>query len=451
MDEETLLTGWGRTPSARVRLVRRPHGVAALQELITGKPATGLVARGAGRSYGDAALNSGGLVLAAPPPTGERAIALDPVAGTVRARADVTFADLVAHTLPEGWLPPVLPGTRHLTVGGAVAADVHGKNQHRDGAISAWLDTVELMDGTGTVRRLTPTGEPAAFRATVGGMGLTGVVLAATLRLLPVRSALLHVTTRRARDLDALLAALAMASDRSRYAVAWIDGTARGRALGRGIVEAGDHLHEPDPVREPEGLRYDPGRVLPAPAVPFSPVGPLTARAFNSLWYRKAPRHGESTAGAAAFFHRLDAVADWNRVLGPRGIWQYQCVVPDASVGLLAQVLEGLGRHRAAPFLGTVKRFGAGDGHPLGFPAAGWSLAVEMPAARPHVAELLDALDRQVADAGGRVYLAKDARMDRSCFRDMYGPPDDWHGARAELDPYGVFRSDLGVRLGLCG
>jgi decaprenylphospho-beta-D-ribofuranose 2-oxidase len=328
---------------------------------------------------------------------------------------------------------------------------VHGKNQHTDGSIAAWLDSVELMDGTGTLRTLTPDGEPQAFRATVGGMGLTGVLLAATLRLLPLRSALLHVTSRRVPDLDSLLAALSDATARSRYAVAWIDGTAGGRALGRGIVEAADQLPSPHPRREREGLHYEPGRVLHAPALPINPVGPFAARAFNDLWYWKTPRRSEGLLTEAAFFHRLDAVAGWNRVFGPKGIWQYQLAVPDASVGVLARALEGLRRHRAAPFLGTLKRFGPGDGHPLSFPMAGWSLAVDMPAARPHTAELLDALDRQVAAAGGRIYLAKDARMDRGCFRDMYGPLDDWHAARAELDPHGVFRSDLGRRLGLCG
>ncbi|WP_037570162.1 FAD-binding protein [Phaeacidiphilus oryzae] len=445
-----LLTGWGRSTAGRSRLVA-PSGAEELRALIAGKPAAGLLARGAGLSYGDAALNTGGLVVAPVPSPEAPRIALDAAAGTVRACASVTFAELLAHTVPHGWLPPVLPGTRHLTVGGAVAADVHGKNQYREGALASGLTAVELLDGTGTVRSLTPDREPAAFRATVGGMGLTGVVLGATLRLLPIRSALLRVTTERAADLDALLAGLAEAAERHRYAVGWIDGTAGGRSLGRGIVEAGDHLPAPDPRREPAGIRYAPGPVLPAPRLPFSPVRPLTARAFNALWYRKAPPRREGTVTASAFFHRLDAVAHWSRALGPAGIWQYQFVVPDASAPLLAQVVEGLRRAGAATFLGTLKRFGAGDGHPLSFPRAGWSLALDMPAGRRHTAELLDHFDRQVAAAGGRVYLAKDARMDRGCLRDMYGPLEDFQEARAELDPHGVFRSDLGRRLGLCG
>ncbi|WP_042421149.1 FAD-binding protein [Streptacidiphilus anmyonensis] len=442
---EVLLSGWGRTPSGRATLLG-PLTLPALCGLIAERPGHGIVARGAGRSYGDAALNSGGLVLS---PAGEPWVLLDPHAGRVRVAASVAFTELLARTVPHGWLPPVLPGTAHLTVGGAVAADVHGKNQHRDGSIAAWLDQVDLVDGTGTLRRLTPEDTPDAFRATVGGMGLTGVIVSVTLRLLPVRSARLRVTTRRAADLDAVMDALANA--RTRYAVAWIDGTARGRALGRGVVELADHCTEPDPRREPDGPRYRIRAAPPAPGLPFCPVTPRTAAAFNGLWYHRAPRLREGTAALGAFFHRLDAVAGWNRALGPAGIWQYQFAVPDEGRDLLACVLEALHRQQGSPFLGTLKRFGPADGHPLSFPVAGWSLAVDLPAGRAGLGELLDGLDRLVATSGGRIYLAKDARMDRARFTEMYGPLDAWREARARLDPHGVFRSDLGRRLGLCG
>ncbi|RAG81203.1 decaprenylphosphoryl-beta-D-ribose oxidase [Streptacidiphilus pinicola] len=443
-EPEVLLSGWGRTPRSRAEPVG-PLSLPALRGLIASRPERGLVARGAGRSYGDAALNSGGLVLTQ---AVEPWLLLDPHRGRVRVSASVEFTELLARTVPHGWLPPVLPGTAHLTVGGAVAADVHGKNQHRDGTIAAWLDQIDLVDGTGTLRRLTPEETPHAFGATVGGMGLTGVIVSVTLRLLPIRSALLDVTTRRAADLDALMDTLDTA--RSRYAVAWIDGTAHGRSLGRGVVDLADHHAEPDPRREPDGPRYRPGLALPVPALPFCPVTPRTAAAFNGLWYHRAPRLRQSVATLGTFFHRLDALAGWNRALGPAGIWQYQFVVPDAERDLVVCALETLHRHQASPFLGTLKRFGPADGHPLSFPVAGWSLAVDLPAARAGIGELLDALDRLVAKSGGRLYLAKDARMDRARFTEMYGPLDAWHEARARLDPHGVFRSDLGRRLGLC-
>src|SRR6201996_8418110 len=198
---ERVLTGWGRTSSSRAVVVG-PGEVTQLQELIAAQPARGLLARGAGRSYGDAAQNAGGYVLS---PVTPARITLDPAAAAVRVSASTTFTELLDHVVPHGLLPPVLPGTRHLTVGGAVAADVHGKNQHGDGSISAWLDEIDLLDGEGKRHLITPAGEPGAFRATVGGMGLTGVILGVKLRLLRISGTALRVTSTRRPDLDALL------------------------------------------------------------------------------------------------------------------------------------------------------------------------------------------------------------------------------------------------------
>jgi decaprenylphospho-beta-D-ribofuranose 2-oxidase len=437
-----VLTGWGRTAPSRA-LVTGPLDLRQLSDLIVGAPAGGVLARGAGRSYGDAAQNAGGVVLS--PVTASR-IEPDPEHAAVRVSASVTFTELLACLVPLGLFPPVLPGTRHLTVGGAVAADVHGKNQHGDGSISAWIDKIELLDGTGTLRAVRP-GTPA-FRATVGGMGLTGVIVSVWLRLLPIRSARLRVTTRRLGDLDALLAA--QDEPGTRYAVSWVDLSATGRSLGRGVLDTGDHLTCPDPVYEAGGLHYHPGRSRPGPALPFCPVTPWSARAFSRLWFRASPAGRASVAGIPEYFHRLDAVRDWNRTLGPAGFRQYQFVVPLGAEKLLAHVITELQRNRAAAFLGTLKRFGPASGNYLSFPLPGWSLAVDMPAARPDLHRLLDDLDRRVAGAGGRVYLCKDSRLSRDAFAAMYGGDlGTWRAARAALDPASRFRSDLGRRLGL--
>lgn len=439
-----MLSGWGRTGGTRAR-VTGPMEVDALSALLQSRPPRGLLARGCGRSYGDAAQNAGGLVLA--PVTG-RHIEVDAAGATVRASGSTTFVDLLARLVPQGLLLPVLPGTGHLTVGGAVAADVHGKNQRVDGSIASWLESVEVVGGDGRRRVLGPDRDARGFRATVGGMGLTGVITAVTLRLLRIRSARMDVTVRRADTLDELMAGLDAAT--SRYTVAWVDSTAGGRALGRGVLDLGDHRPDLDSATEPHGLQYLVSRSVEAPQLPFTPVNGLTSRAFNGVWFRKAPREAHATAGLSQFFHRLDAVSGWNRSLGPRGLLQYQLVVPTAAAHLVADVLHALQRADSAPFMATLKRFGPGNGHPLSFPLPGWSLAVDLPANRPHVARALDDLDRRVAHAGGRLYLAKDARLGRSCFEDMYGPLEQWHAARADLDPDGVLRSDLGRRLGLC-
>jgi decaprenylphospho-beta-D-ribofuranose 2-oxidase len=438
-----LLTGWGRTSPSRAR-VAGPLHLEQLQALVASLPPGGVLARGAGRSYGDAAQNAGGCVLCPVTVPGAEFTA---GGGLVRVSGSTSFAELLARTVPRGQTLPVLPGTSDVTVGGAIAADVHGKNQRADGSLSAWIEEIELVDGRGELRVLTPGGDPDGFRATVGGMGLTGIILAATIRLMPIRSTLLQVTSQRAPDLDALLGALD--GCRSRYSVAWIDPTASGRSLGRGIVHAGDHLADPDPRSEAGGLAYRPGRARRAPGVPVCPVTPLSARAFNSLWFHRAPARSSGTTDLAGFFHRLDAVAGWNRVLGPRGFVQYQFVVPDGAERVLADALETMRRARGAPFLGTLKRFGSSGGGHLSFPMPGWSLAIDMPAS-PRLAAPLGELDGRVAAAGGRVYLAKDSRLSGAALAAMYARLPEWQVIRAKLDPNGVFRSDLGRRVGLC-
>ena len=400
------------------------------------------MARGSGCSYGDAAQNAGGYVLS---PVTTSHLELDAAAASVRVSASTTFTELLEYLVPRGLLPPVLPGTRHLTVGGAVAADVHGKNQHVDGSISSWIDEIDLIDGESKRRTLVPG--TSEFRATVGGMGLTGVIFAVKLRLLPISSTALQVTTRRLPDLDALLAA--MEASTSQYAVAWIDPSGRRRALGRGVLDSGDHLAGLAPA-DADGLAYRAGRAPRAPALPFCPFTPLTARAFNGLWYRTAARELTGPVPLARYFHRLDAVAQWNRALGPRGFLQYQFMVPRQADTMISEVLTTLRRHHAAPFLGTLKRFGAGSGNYLSFPGPGWSLAVDLPAGRRDLRPVLDHLDRRVAELGGRVYLAKDARLRADTFAAMYDRLGEWRAARARLDPRGVFCSDLGRRLGLC-
>jgi len=439
-----LLSGWGRTTASRAR-VAGPMELERLQDLVASRPAGGVLARGAGCSYGDAAQNAGGCVL---DPATRPGIDVDAAAGTARLAAATTFTELLTRIVPYGLLPPVLPGTSHLTVGGAVAADVHGKNQRRHGSISGWIEEIELIDGTGERRTLTPGGDAEAFRATVGGMGMTGIILAVTIRLLRVRSALLRVTTRRLPDLDALLDAL----DRTGapYAVAWIDTTASGRSLGRGIIDTGDHLANPDPAIERYGLVYRPGRARRVPPLPACPVTSWSARGFNTLWFRKAPGNSSEITDLATFFHRLDTIDGWNRMIGPRGFVQYQFVVPDGAHQIIAEVLEAVQRHRCAPFLGTVKRFGPGSGSHLSFPMPGWSLAIDMPAGNRWLGPVLHDLDLKVAAAGGRVYLAKDSRLSRSAFDAMYRQLPEWRAAASKLDPAGVFRSDLGRRVGLC-
>ena len=329
-----------------------------------------------GSQLGDAAQNEGGIVLH---PVTEPRVEIDLAGARLRASASTTFTQLLARTVPLGLLPPVLPGTRHLTIGGAVAADVHGKNQHADGSISDWIEEIDLLAGDGSVRSVLPCSR--AFRATVGGMGLTGVILAVRLRLLRIHSARLQVTSRRFPDLDALLAA--QDHPCSRYAVAWLDLSATGGSLGRGVLDTADHLAEPDPRSESGGLSYRPGHPLPAPGLTVCPVTPWTARAFNAAWYRASPEGRTAVAASPAISTGSTPCGTGTARSAAMASCSTSSTVPPGEEKVIGHAIELLQRSGAAAFLGTLKRFGPASGNYLSFPGLGWSLAVECRPGRP--------------------------------------------------------------------
>ena len=441
----TLLTGWGRTaPSAAD--VAAPADAGAVAAALRDAGPRGVLPRGAGRAYGDAAQNAGGSVLATGALGGVRAF--DAAAGTVTVGAGMTFDALVDHVLADGWFVPVTPGTAHVTIGGAIAADIHGKNHHRDGALSSHLEGFTLVTPGGDVVACRPGDD--AFRATVGGMGLTGVVTEATLRLLPVTSAYCRVDTERATDLDDALARMSAGDDAYRYSVAWIDCLARGRRMGRSVLLRGDHAGAEEcgaaqPLARARGPRV--------PAPPWAPSGLLnrvSIAAFNEAYYRRAPRAERGRIEPLdAFFYPLDAVRGWNRLYGRDGFLQYQLLVPFGAEEALRACIQRLSGGGVASFLAVLKRFGPQADPPLSFPAPGWTLALDIPAGLPGLAQLLDGLDELVAAAGGRLYLAKDSRLRPDLLARMYPGLEEWRALQAALDPRGVMQSDLSRRLGL--
>ncbi|QKZ19289.1 FAD-binding oxidoreductase [Streptomyces chartreusis] len=444
------VSGWGRTAPTNARLIR-PRTYQEAATAVRGCGARGGIPRGLGRAYGDAAQNAGGMVLDM---TGlDRVHAIDADNGIVLCDAGVSLHRLMEVLLPLGWFVPVTPGTRYVTVGGAIGADIHGKNHHVSGSFSRHVLSMELLTADGEVRavgRDTPL-----FDATTGGMGLTGVILTATIQLQPVTTSLMSVDTERARDLDDLLARLTTGDDHYRYSVAWIDLLARGPAMGRAVLTRGDHapleaLREGTRARR-EPLAFRPARLPAPPAV--LPEGLLSRRTvgwFNELWYRRAPhaRTGELQP-LARFFHPLDGVPHWNRIYGRGGFVQYQFVVGHGREETLRGIVRRVCEHRCPSFLAVLKRFGDADPGWLSFPVPGWTLALDIPAGLPGLGALLDTLDEDVAAAGGRVYLAKDSRLRPDVLATMYPRLDEFRALRAEIDPRGVFVSDLARRLGL--
>ncbi len=445
--EATLLTGWGRATHSLAH-VSRVDGAAAIVSAVRAAHADrargrGVLARGLGRSYGDASMNGGGRVLDL---SGSGAIGEISPEGVVDVDAGVSIGDLIADAVPRGWFVPVTPGTRHVTIGGALAADVHGKNHHRDASIGAHVESLTLVDGLGEVRELAAGDE--VLGAVLGGMGLAGVIVSARLRMRRIETASITVHTRRTADLAETMAALQEDDERFRYTVAWLDTQATGRHTGRGVLTSGDHSVAGEPGGIPLSFHPTPGA---APAPPWAPSGLVnrhTARAFNEVWFRKAPAHPTvGPATLASFFHPLDILEQWNRMYGRTGFVQYQLAVADGRV--VEQVLELFRRERVSTFLPVLKRFGPGIDAPMSFPQPGWTLAVDIPAT-PDVASVLDRADEIVVAAGGRCYLAKDARVRPELVPVMYPEIDRWRELRGRLDPDGVFVSDLSRRLSLC-
>ncbi|MFE0948545.1 FAD-binding protein [Streptomyces mutabilis] len=444
------VTGWGRTAPTAARLIR-PRTYQEAADAVRECGVRGGIARGLGRAYGDAAQNAGGAVLDM---TGlDRVHAIDADGGTVLCDAGVSLHRLMEVLLPLGWFVPVTPGTRYVTVGGAIGADIHGKNHHVSGSFARHVLSFELLTADGRVRTV-DRGTPL-FDATAGGMGLTGVILTATVRLQPVETALMSVDTERATDLDDLMARLTATDHRYRYSVAWIDLLARGARTGRAVLTRGDHAPL-DALPERSRARRDPlafrtSRLPAAPdLVPDGLLSRTTVGLFNELWYRKAPRVSRGRLQRiSTFFHPLDGVPHWNRVYGRGGFVQYQFVVGHDRADALRRIVRRISEHRCPSFLAVLKRFGEADPGWLSFPVPGWTLALDVPAGLPGLGAFLDGLDEEVAQAGGRVYLAKDSRLRPELLDAMYPRLADFRALRAELDPRGVFVSDLARRLRL--
>ncbi len=443
------LTGWGRTQPAVADVVDVADGRTAAAAVATAG-CRGALVRGLGRSYGDAAQNSGGLVVRLAASSDD--VMIDATRAVATVPGALSIDELLRVIVPRGFFVPVTPGTRFVTIGAAIASDIHGKNHHVDGSFGNHVESLDLLLADGSVVSIGPDRDAQLFWATVGGMGLTGIVLAATIRLIPIETSRMSVDTDRVPDLDSLLALMTDSDDDYRYSVAWIDLLAKGSHLGRSVLTRGDHARLGQFAERDDPLAYGPRQLVSVPTL-IPPSGLLSHSAvamFNELWYRKAPSHRvQQEQSIATYFHPLDGIGSWNRLYGARGFVQYQFVVPLDRDDVVRQVVQLLSTRRVATFLAILKRFGPANPAPLSFPMPGWTLTLDASSAVPGLSALFAELDTLVLDAGGRHYFAKDACLGPDAARRGYPRLAEWQATRQAADPQRRWQSDLGRRLEL--
>jgi decaprenylphospho-beta-D-ribofuranose 2-oxidase len=434
------ISGWGRYPVEMCEM-ERPERYA---DLIP--HAESLIVRGQGRSYGDASLNRDRRVLLTE--RVNRFLAFDREQGILRAEAGVTLAEILQVIVPANWFLPVTPGTQFVSLGGAVAADVHGKNHHRDGSFGHHVLSFELILADGSRKLCSATENAELFRATIGGMGLTGIIGEVTLKLTPIETAAVSVKHYAEPDLEALFKRLEDEKSDDRYAVAWIDTLTGGRNMGRGVAMFGHHAGK---AELPAG--YEAGRRDAKPrAIPFDfPGWALNASSialFNNAYYRREGAKGAFVSDYAPYFYPLDALDHWNRLYGKRGFVQYQCVIPgEAAFEGVKALLEAISQSGYPSFLAVLKRLGAQSSGLLSFPVAGYTLALDFPLRDDGLFAHLNRLDEITLQHGGRVYLAKDARLSAESFRAMYPCYPEWLRIKQSVDPENKFSSSLSRRL----
>lgn len=438
------LASWNNFPR-QVCTLHRPERYRLFAPL-----AESSIACGMRRSYGDAPLNEGGNVVLSE--RLNRILSFDRELGVLRAEAGATLQDILRLIVPQGWFLPVTPGTQFVSLGGAVAADVHGKNHHCEGSFGNFVNEILLATPASGMIVCSPESAPDVFWATVGGMGLTGFIVEVELRLKPISSAYIRTRNLPAENLEALFDLFSDPNHDAPYTVAWIDCLSSGKKLGRGVLIAGNHA---TPEELPNALRTNPLvlKEKKSLSIPFNFPGwalnPLTVSLFNGAYFAAQSSKRETfISDYRSFFYPLDNILNWNRMYGAQGFIQYQCVIPDSTAfNALHLLLERFSKSRHASFLAVLKRMGAAGKGMLSFPTAGYTLALDLSLGDPMLLNLLDELDDIVIQHGGRVYLAKDARLKAQSFRKMYPRYGEWLAVKNQVDPHHHLSSSLSRRL----
>ena len=444
------LTGWGRTAPtvAQVLSTRDPEVIA---KAVVQAGSRGVIARGLGRSYGDNAQNGGGLVVDMTPLN--RIHSIDSESHLVDLDAGVSLDVLMKAALPFGLWVPVLPGTRQVTIGGAIACDIHGKNHHSAGSFGSHVRSIDLLTADGQIRQLTPDGvDSELFWATVGGNGLTGILLRATIEMTPTETAYFIADGDVTASLDETIAFHSDGSeDNYSYSSAWFDAISAPPKLGRAAISRGSlaRLDQLPEKLQRDPLKFEAPQLLTLPDIfPNGLANKYTFGPIGELWYRKSGTYRGKVQNLTQFYHPLDMFGEWNRAYGSAGFLQYQFVVPAAAVEEFKSILVDIQRSGHYSFLNVFKLFGKGNQAPLSFPIPGWNVCVDFPI-KAGLAELVAELDRRVLKFGGRLYTAKDSSTTAATFHAMYPRIDEWIAVRRKVDPDGVFASDMARRLEL--
>ncbi len=435
MTNLTKIYGWGRYPQQDV-FVHSPTSCASLE--LTAKQQKSILARGMGRSYGDSANALNVLQTTYI----NHFIEFNKATGKLTAEAGITLREILEVVVPSGWFLPVTPGTSYGTLGGAIASDVHGKNHHIAGTFGQHVKSLTMLLGTGEVVTTSSQRLADLFHATCGGMGLTGIIVSATIQLLPIRSSLISQKTIKADCIEAACEAFERNNDAT-YSVAWIDCLSKGKSLGRSVIMLGEHA-------EQGKLNIDIRQKFSVPfSTPSALLNSLTMKAFNTAYWYRAKHSVSQTVSLIPYFYPLDAVGEWNRLYGKKGFVQFQCVVPKLDgVARMGRLLTEISKSGEGSFLAVLKQFGIANENLLSFPTEGYTLALDFKASDTAIKTVKN-LEDMVVDMGGRLYLTKDAVMQESTFKATYQNWEIFEEVREKYGAIGKFSSTQSKRLGL--
>lgn len=435
-------SGWGRTNNSEGKLFSTDEFDLTLCSTEKSGLAIGL-----GRSYGDSSINSDGVYFSN---NSNKNIYIDKESMVATCESGATIGELERAAIAKGLFPPIVPGTEFVTIGGAIASNIHGKSHHNTGSFSSCVIEITLLTSLGNILILSKNNEnKELFWATMGGMGLTGIILNAKLKLIKIESSFINVEEKRAKNIDEIFNLISEFDEKYLYTVAWVD--LSGAYAGRGKVAGGNHANFSDlpPKIKRNAYQIDYPRNLTLPDIfPSKTINRTTVSLFNKLWFIKPLTNG--LVSVRAFMHPLDSARKWNRIYGKRGFYQFQFSIPFGAEYFMKSILLDLKHLKIASFLGVIKKFGESDESFLGFPSPGWTIAIDIPSNLPGIKNWMFDKNYELGKIGGRVYLTKDAVLDDKNFKLMYSKIDNWKKIKKAVDPSNFWQSNQGKRLGLC-